>query len=115
MGVGKTTIGKLVAKKLYRDFVDIDEEIEKQFGMPVTEIFNTDGKEVFRKKEKELIANYARKKTECLGGELLMQEDIRKLCMEHCIVFYLEQSLCALEKQARQDHRQPAVIASKNR
>ena len=39
MGVGKTTIGKLVAKKLYRDFIDIDEEIEKEFGMPTREIF----------------------------------------------------------------------------
>ena len=34
MGVGKTTIGRQVAKKLYRDFVDIDEKIEKEFGMP---------------------------------------------------------------------------------
>lgn len=29
MGVGKTTIGQLVAKKLYRDFIDVDQEIEK--------------------------------------------------------------------------------------
>jgi shikimate kinase len=43
MGVGKTTIGRLVAKKLYRDFVDIDEEIEKEFGMPTTEIFEKFG------------------------------------------------------------------------
>lgn len=94
MGVGKTTIGKLVAKKLYRDFVDIDEEIEKEFGMPVTEIFKTHGEEVFRKKEKELITNYARKKLNVLslGGGAFMQEDIRKLCMGHCIVFYLELS-----------------------
>ncbi|MFC9273956.1 shikimate kinase, partial [Bacillus spizizenii] len=33
MGVGKTTIGQLVAKKLYRDFIDIDQEIEKDFNM----------------------------------------------------------------------------------
>ena len=39
MGAGKTTIGKLVAKKLYRDFIDIDEEIEKEYNMPIPKIF----------------------------------------------------------------------------
>jgi len=50
MGVGKTTIGKLVAKKLFRDFVDADEEIEKEFGMPATTIFETYGEKRFREK-----------------------------------------------------------------
>lgn len=35
MGVGKTTIGQLVAKKLYRDFIDIDLQIEKDFNMSI--------------------------------------------------------------------------------
>ena len=48
MGVGKTTIGRLVAKKLYRDFVDIDEEIEKEFGMPTTKYLRNLGKDVSR-------------------------------------------------------------------
>ena len=39
MGVGKTTIGKRVAQKLYRSFIDADEEIEKAFGMSPTEVF----------------------------------------------------------------------------
>lgn len=39
MGVGKTTIGQLVAKKLYRDFIDIDQEIEKDFNMSIPEMF----------------------------------------------------------------------------
>ena len=55
MGVGKTTIGKKVAKKLYRDFLDIDEEIEKEFGMSTREIFEKFGEKTFREKEKEII------------------------------------------------------------
>lgn len=39
MGVGKTTIGQLVAKKLYRDFIDIDLQIEKDFNMSIPEMF----------------------------------------------------------------------------
>ena len=55
MGVGKTTIGRQVAKKLYRDFVDIDEEIEKEFGMPTTEIFEKFGEKTFREREESMI------------------------------------------------------------
>ena len=44
-----------VAKKLYRDFVDIDEEIEKEFGMPTTEIFEKFGEKTFREREKSII------------------------------------------------------------
>lgn len=39
MGVGKTTIGQLVAKKLYRDFIDVDQEIEKKYNMTIPEMF----------------------------------------------------------------------------
>ena len=53
MGVGKTTIGKLVAKKLYRDFIDIDVELEKEFKMPIPQVFQQLGEKAFREKEKE--------------------------------------------------------------
>lgn len=53
MGVGKTTIGSEVAKKLYRDFYDVDVEIEKEYGMSVKEIFKTFGEEEFRKKKRK--------------------------------------------------------------
>ena len=57
MGVGKTTIGEMVAKKLYRDFVDIDQEIEKEFNMPTSQIFKEHGETFFRQKEKEVISS----------------------------------------------------------
>lgn len=92
MGVGKTSVAKLVAKKLYRDFVDIDEEIEKEFGMPTTEIFNQIGEKKFREKEKEYVLHYCHQplKVISLGGGAFMQEDIRKACLDHSIVFYLD-------------------------
>src|SRR5699024_11584722 len=46
-------------KKLYRDFIDIDLEIEKEFNMPTTEIFKLIGEEKFREKEKEYVKYYA--------------------------------------------------------
>ncbi|WP_042349392.1 shikimate kinase [Bacillus massiliigorillae] len=94
MGVGKTTIGELVAKKLYRDFIDIDAEIEKEYGMPVTEIFKSIGEKAFREKEKNVITDMCNKKLKIisLGGGAFLQEEIRKVCLEKCMVLFLDLS-----------------------
>lgn len=94
MGVGKTTIGKLVAKKLYRDFVDIDEELVKEFQMPIPEVFEKFGEKVFRDREKELTISLVEQRLHVIsvGGGAFLQEDIRKACLESCIVFFLDLS-----------------------
>ena len=55
MGAGKTTIGKKLANKLKLAFIDLDEYIEGETGMTVSEIFNTSGEDYFRLKEKEAL------------------------------------------------------------
>src|SRR5690625_4390268 len=92
MGVGKTTVAQLVAKKLYRDFIDIDMEIEKEYNMATTEIFKLIGEEKFREKEKEYVLHYCKQplKVISLGGGAFMQEEIKEACLEHSIVFYLD-------------------------
>lgn len=92
MGAGKTTIGKLVAQKLYRDFIDIDEEIEKEYNMPIPKIFAEIGEKAFREKEKELIQNLCEYKLKIIsvGGGAFLQEEIRKVCLSSSIVFYLD-------------------------
>lgn len=92
MGVGKTTVANLVAKKLYRDFIDIDEEIEKEYGMPITQIFEQLGEKEFRAKEKEFVLNYCKQplKVISLGGGAFMQDAIKEACLKHTIVFYLD-------------------------
>lgn len=94
MGVGKTTIGQAVARKLYRDFVDIDQEIEKEFNMPTTEIFKKFGEKTFREKEKSTIEYYSIQplKIISVGGGAFSQESIRKICLANCTVFYLDLS-----------------------
>jgi shikimate kinase len=94
MGVGKTTIGERVAKKLYRDFVDIDEEIEKEYNMPTSEIFKTVGEKVFREKEKSIISDYSQQSLKIIsvGGGAFLQEEIRNICLQNCLVFYLDLS-----------------------
>ncbi|MEH7225696.1 shikimate kinase [Bacillus sp. JJ1566] len=94
MGVGKTTIGQLVAKKLFRSFVDIDQEIEKEYNMPTSEIFNSIGEKAFREKEKEIISKYCTQKLKIisLGGGAFLQKETRDICLKNCIVFYLDVS-----------------------
>lgn len=92
MGVGKTTIGELVAKKLYRTFIDVDKEIEKDFGMTIPEIFDQHGEPFFRDYEKKKTCLLAQEKLKVLsiGGGAFLNPDIRKACLDHCIVFYLD-------------------------
>lgn len=92
MGAGKTTLGKLVAKKLYRDFIDIDEVIEKEYEMPVSQIFAEIGEKAFREREKKLIMSLCDQKLKIIsvGGGAFLQEEIRNGCLASCIVFYLD-------------------------
>lgn len=94
MGAGKTTIGKLVAEKLNRKFIDTDLEIEKEFAMPVSEIFNKMGEKAFREKEKSLIIRLCEQeqKVISLGGGAFLQEEIRKVCLSSCTVIFLDLS-----------------------
>jgi shikimate kinase len=92
MGAGKTTIGKLVAKKLYRDFIDIDEEIEKAYKMPVSQIFAEIGEKAFREREKDVITKICQKKLQVIsvGGGAFLQEEIRNVCLSSSIVIFLD-------------------------
>ncbi len=62
MGVGKSTVGRLVARQLDLRFVDTDEAIEARAGKPITRIFGEDGEARFRTLEQET-------GTELVGGE----------------------------------------------
>ncbi len=55
MGSGKSTIGRIIAKKLGRRFVDTDRLIERSSGQTIPEIFQNDGELAFRKAEKDAI------------------------------------------------------------
>ena len=71
MGVGKTTSGKILAKLTGYRFVDMDDEIEAQEGMKITEIFKTKGEDYFRKIETDMLRCYAGEQNiilSCGGG-----------------------------------------------
>jgi len=55
MGCGKSHIGKRLAKKLGSSFIDLDEYLEEKEGKLIKEIFQTEGEDYFRRKEKEYL------------------------------------------------------------
>lgn len=81
-GTGKTTIGTLVAKKLHRSFVDIDEVIEKQEKVSIPELIRQKGWKYFRKKESHVVSDIAKKKNlvaSAGGGVLTSPQNGKKL------------------------------------
>ncbi|MBF0568808.1 MAG: shikimate kinase [Nitrospirae bacterium] len=82
MGTGKTTIGRVLAKLLGRNLIDVDSEIEKAQGMRITEIFATKGEAKFRDMETEMagkISNLSNVVISTGGGIVLRQENIELL------------------------------------
>ena len=54
MGSGKTTLGKIISKKLNRKFIDVDNEIEIEEGMKISDMFQKKGEDFFRKIEEKI-------------------------------------------------------------
>lgn len=81
MGCGKTTVGTIIAQRLNWAFVDTDEVIESEAGMPVAEIFHLEGESGFRARERKLMAGLARgtRQVVSLGGGTLMDPESRAL------------------------------------
>ena len=65
MGSGKTSIGILISKKLNLQFYDIDQIIEKELKMSISDIFNTRGEKFFRDLEERTTLKILKKKKNC--------------------------------------------------
>lgn len=89
-GCGKTTIGKAVAKALGKQFIDSDEEIVKQSGITIPEIFEKKGEKGFRKIESQVIAELSLLQGKVIatgGGAILNQRNIELLKANGTVVF----------------------------
>ena len=112
MGVGKTKIGKFVAKKLNRKFFDIDRIIEEKNEMKITEIFKIKGEAYFRKEEEFLTIKYLSKKKALisLGGGGFINEKIRKKTLNECVSIWLNINLDILYKRLKNSKKRPLIF-----
>ncbi|MFC1666870.1 shikimate kinase [Candidatus Omnitrophota bacterium] len=94
MGTGKTTTGKLLAKRLNREFLELDEIIEKKEGISIREIFEKKGEPYFREIERNVIREVMHKKEVVMsagGGAIVDEENLRNL-KKNGVVVCLEAS-----------------------
>ncbi len=91
-GAGKTTLGRLCARSLGREFVDTDEEIVNRCGKSIPEIFATIGEAGFRALEGEVIRDVSKKAGLVIsagGGAVLSEENVTSL-RENGRIFFLD-------------------------
>ena len=111
MGAGKTTVGRLLAKKLGRRFLDSDHEIEARCGVSIPVIFEMEGEEGFRKREAQVIDELSQQSNLVLatgGGAVLLAEN-RQHLHDRGYVIYLRANPHELWLRTRNDKGRPLL------
>jgi len=108
MGAGKTTVGRRLANRLGRQFIDSDEEIERAAQMSIPEIFEQRGEAEFRAGETRVIARLLKEQDIVLatGGGAFVNEDTRALVKAEAVSVWLKADLDILfERVSRRSNR----------
>jgi len=111
MGVGKSTIGKLLAAELSYCFMDSDREIEQRAGADVSWIFDVEGEVGFRKREAAIIKELSQRHDSVIatGGGAILNIGTRQLLKEAGYTFYINAPLNVLLERTSQDRSRPLL------
>lgn len=115
MGTGKTAIGKALAKKKERCFVDLDELIELKERRLISEIFAKEGEPYFRKAEKSVLKQVAKEKNfvvACGGGIILDNENIKIMKKTGKIICLTATPVVILKRTSAYRHRPLLNVAN---
>jgi shikimate kinase/3-dehydroquinate synthase len=111
MGSGKTTIGRALAKRLNKRFVDADHEIEARTGASIPWIFEIEGEASFRQREADVIRDLTAQEDIVLatGGGAVLNEESRKFLKERGTVVYLKASVNSILQRTSHDRNRPLL------
>jgi shikimate kinase len=111
MGAGKTSVGKLLARRLGKAFYDCDQEIERATGVKIPVIFEIEGEAGFRAREARMLAELAVRSDIVLatGGGAVLSAENRKLLAGNGVVVYLRAVVADLWQRTRHDRNRPLL------
>ena len=111
MGAGKTTVGRMLAKRLGRPFLDSDHEIVERTGVPIPTIFEIEGEDGFRRREAQTIHELTAGSDLVLatGGGVVINPENRQRPHETGWVVYLNVPPRLLYERTRHDRNRPLL------
>jgi len=111
MGAGKTTIGRALAKKLNKRFVDSDHEIESRTGASIPVIFEIEGEDSFRQREAEIIRELSAQQDIVLatGGGAILRAETRACLKQRGTVIYLRAGINQILQRTGRDKNRPLL------
>jgi len=110
-GAGKTTVGRQLARRLARSFIDADHEIEARTGVRIPLIFDIEGEQGFREREARVIAELAERNDQVVatGGGAVLRPENRAALRQGGTVIYLNASPRLLFERTRLDPNRPLL------
>ena len=114
MGSGKTSIGKMLAKKINLPFYDSDKDIEDKLKIKISEIFETYGESWFREQEEEICKDILKKEkfVLALGGGAIINKEIRDNVVKNSLLIYLKTDENILFERLKKDKSRPLLKGS---
>ncbi|GED21080.1 shikimate kinase AroK [Halomonas halmophila] len=111
MGAGKSTIGRLLAAELARDFVDSDHEIQSRCGADIPWIFDVEGEAGFRDREAHMIRELAGREEMVIatGGGAVLREENRRVLRDSGTVIYLYTTVSQQLRRTAKDRNRPLL------
>ena len=115
MGVGKSTIGRLLAKRLKVKFIDVDKIIEELEGCSIKTIFKIKSEKYFRELEKKTTLELLKKSQSviALGGGAFLDRSIRSAVKNSSVSFWLDVNINILIKRLSKSEKRP-LLSRKN-